>query len=149
MAILPIDPGSAQSAWLVWDDKPLRFAIEGNEDLLERLRDGNVIPAKHLAIETLHPRGMLTAQQEFDTQLWAGRFIEAWGGPFDTINRLHVKMHHCGSARANDANISRALRDRFGEKGTKKAAKETKKEKTAEGEDKKQPKPQAGKKDKS
>jgi len=36
------------------------------------------------------------------------------------IYRKDEKMDLCGTMKANDANISQALRDRFGEKGTKK-----------------------------
>jgi hypothetical protein len=35
------------------------------------------------------------------------------------VERREVKLHLCGQARAKDSNIIQALKDRFGDKGTK------------------------------
>ncbi len=114
--ILSIDPGSEQSAWLLLrDGLPTDFEKSTNASILGRLW----LPASRaaiLVIETLHVRGMPTAQAEMETQLWAGRFIQAHGGEFHQIKRMDVKMHHCHSARAKDGNIRQAIIDRFGGK---------------------------------
>lgn len=117
MILLAIDPGSTQSAWLTMDElrKPCEFAIEPNEALLVRLRDW--LEPTHLAIETMFARGMPTAQEEFETQLWAGRFIEAFQyGEFTQVRRMDVKLVICGSVRAKDGNLRQALIDQFGGK---------------------------------
>ena len=125
--ILAVDPGSTESAWLILKDgKPLAFDITNNDQLccmLAQPEEGLPHWVSHLAIETLHVRGMPTAQEELDTQLWAGRFIEAFSwrrksdkGCFTKIKRMDVKMHICGSSRANDSNIRQAIIDRFGGK---------------------------------
>lgn len=117
MTILGIDPGNEQSAYvLLHDGKPLAFGKFTNHDMLSGLdkRSWENPKPKHLAIETMHARGMPTAQEEFETQLWAGRFIERAGLPFTQMRRLDVKLHLCGSARAKDTNIRQALIDRFG-----------------------------------
>jgi len=55
----------------------------------------------------------------FDTVFWSGRFAEAWYPMrFDLMPRMDVKMHLCHSARATDSNISQAIKDRCGERGT-------------------------------
>jgi len=121
--VLAIDPGNVQSAWLIYDgQRPTAFGIWEN-DMLRGLSlcEG----CSHVAIETMHSRGMPTAQEEFDTQFWAGRFVERLGLPFTKMRRLDVKMHLCGSARAKDGNIRQVLLDRYGgekaAKGNKKA----------------------------
>lgn len=125
--ILAIDPGSTESAWLIlMNGKPVAFDITNNDQLccmLAQPEEG--FPwSQHLAIETLHVRGMPTAQEELDTQFWAGRIVEAYCGGrshsqkerFTKMKRMDVKMHICGSSRAKDANIRAALIDRFGGK---------------------------------
>ncbi len=116
--ILAIDPGSEQSAYVVMDGKHIfEFGIRKNGMLLVDLSAGDfcVLPV-HLAIETLHVRGMPTAQQEMETQLWAGRFIQAAGLPFTQMRRMDEKMVICGHPRAMDGNIRQALIDRWGGK---------------------------------
>lgn len=114
MVVLSIDPGNKQSAWLLYDgERPLEFGKTPNEEMLVCFYDA-IWQANTLAIETLKPRGMPTSFEEMQTQLWAGRFIQAWGGPFEQIFRHNVKMHHCGQARAKDSNIRASLIDRFG-----------------------------------
>ena len=111
MSVLAIDPGSQQSAWLIYDGvNPVDFAIDKNEILLRTLSE---ISADHLAIEYMRPRGMPTSKEEMDTQFVAGRFVQAWGGKWSKVYRKDVKMHLCNSMRAKDSNIRQALLDRF------------------------------------
>jgi hypothetical protein len=117
MILLAVDPGSTRSAWLTMDEwrRPLAFGIENNEALVLTFTEWPVA-ADHMAIETMHSRGMPTAQEEFETQFWAGRFAQAFRGPFTQIKRHDVKMAICGSPRAKDSNIRQALIDQFGGK---------------------------------
>jgi hypothetical protein len=70
-----------------------------------------------LALEMIASYGMPVGREIFETCLWIGRFIEAWEmrqGRYQLIYRKDVKLFHCESARATDANIRAALIDRYG-----------------------------------
>jgi hypothetical protein len=64
---------------------------------------------------------MSVGQEVFDTCIWIGRFAEAAGriAPAKYVYRKDVKINLCGSMKAKDGNIRRALIDRFGVVGTK------------------------------
>lgn len=125
---LAIDPGSAQSAFVVYDGAdelaPIRsHAIVTNEELIDQLRSnatGLRADVDEFVIEWMQPRGMPTSAQEFETLCWIGRFMEALHPlELNRLARLKVKMHVCGSAKANDVNIRAALIDKFGGAGGK------------------------------
>jgi len=127
MKILSIDPGCTESAWLIYDNAGVKgihsFAKQPNDQLRREMKPCNDHyisgQADHLAIEMVASYGMPVGKEVFETVLWIGRFIEAWGGPFTLIYRKDVKLHLCGSVRAKDSNIRQALIDRFGAPGTK------------------------------
>ncbi len=111
--VLAIDPGPALSAYVWWDG----FEILGlgkvpNEDLLGLMRCD--LKDRTLAIEMIASYGMPVGASVFETCVWIGRFVEAWGGDFQYVTRRAVKLHLCNSAKAKDSNVSQALRDRFG-----------------------------------
>ena len=121
MKLLAIDPGNEKSAFAILNNGVLGlFGKFDNFTLLQLVR-GKVAPwdSTHCAIETLEPRGMPTSFEEMQTQLWAGRFYEAWAVTRgdqtpQQVFRHAVKMHHCGKTTANDSNIRAALIDRYG-----------------------------------
>lgn len=134
MKILAIDPGNTESAWVLIDAEtraPLAFAKESNAELLDRI-DWEL--GEHdVVIEMVASYGMTVGADVFETCVWIGRFIESVRRyRFDRrepalVKRHPVKLHHCHDSRAKDANITRALVDRFAYgqpnhgKGTKKA----------------------------
>jgi len=76
-----------------------------------------------VACEHLQCFGMAVGKEVFETAYWIGEYravCRANKIGFIPVYRSEVKMHFCQSMRAKDSNISQALRDRFGEKGTKK-----------------------------
>lgn len=112
MRLTAIDPGTTESAYVVYDDgKIIDNAILSNDVLLEILRSSK--PTHKLAIEMIASYGMPVGKDVFETVLWIGRFIEAWGGPFEKVYRTDVKMHLCKNTRAKDPNIRQALIDRY------------------------------------
>ena len=131
--ILAIDPGSEQSAWLLWEGRAVRFGIWPNDDLIGCLRTGfeyGTLPSQFghpdvVVIEKIESYGMAVGREVFDTVHWAGRFTEAARPtPVVQLPRRAVKLAICGDTRAKDANIRQALLDRFGgsaAKGTKAA----------------------------
>jgi hypothetical protein len=118
---LAIDPGNEQSAFVrICDSEIRQAAIVPNSEMREILRSQIGVP---VACEWFVPRGMPTSKEDMETIAWCGRFweiCELAGLVFHRIRRIDVKLHVCGNARAKDSNISAALKDLWGPKGTKK-----------------------------
>lgn len=125
--VFAIDPGDKQSAYCVYDGKrPIEFGIASNEEVLAlfgHLSSHYADPHPELVIEMIASYGMAVGANVFETCVWIGRFVQAWGrrAPCARVKRGEVKMHLCNSMRAKDSNVRQALIDRFGEPGTKKA----------------------------
>lgn len=117
--VVAIDPGTTRSALCFFGRGVTPyFETFDNERMLAAMQ--MAIPDERvLAIEMIASYGMPVGREVFETCVWIGRFIEAWGGPWEFVYRKDVKLHLCNSVRAKDANVAQALRDRFGEKGTK------------------------------
>lgn len=131
--ILAIDPGSTQSAYVLVEDDLSRVVEKGKIDngTLFNLLMIDHFKADYVAIEGIASYGMPVGAEVFTTCYWIGVFgAAAWNNLSTTeknlkekpvlIFRKDEKMHICQSMRAKDANIRRALIDRFGEVGTKK-----------------------------
>lgn len=119
--ILAIDPGPEYSAFIVWDGKEISVkSIEENNSALVALKD-YYLPNAQCVIEMVASYGMSVGKEVFETCVWIGRFMQAWGGGVTLLYRRDVKMHLCHSMKAKDSNIRQALIDRFGPPGTKKA----------------------------
>jgi hypothetical protein len=120
--LLAIDPGPVQSAYVVWDGRPLRFGIVPNDDIYRVL--GTMEGDTGVVIEMVASYGMPVGEEIFETCVWIGKFVreaERYIHEFriHRLKRHEVKMALCHSARANDANIRQALIDRYGPPGTK------------------------------
>lgn len=117
--ILAIDPGSEQSAYVVLDDKYeiLEFDKIDNDSIVEmlfRLQSNYTV-----IIEMITSYGMPVGAEVFETCVWIGRFIQASNCKVERLYRKDIKLHLCNSVKAKDSNIIQALKDRFGDKGTK------------------------------
>ena len=119
--IIAIDPGDVQSAFVAMDGK-FNIIDKGLEDnyVMKAYLEQDGSPYDKLVIEMVASYGMPVGKTIFETCVWIGRFIEAWGGDFELVYRQEVKLALCRSVRAKDSNIRQALIDRFGEVGTKK-----------------------------
>ena len=120
--ILAIDPGPVESAWVTYNEyqhgsgpSVCDFSKHDNQELLAYLkRRGDGLPTR-LVIEKIASYGMAVGEEVFETCVWTGRFMQAFGAEHcDRITRHQVKINLCGSARAKDANIRQAVIDRFG-----------------------------------
>lgn len=122
--IAAIDPGTTESAYVEWDGEKISAArIMPNETILSWL-GAKKQRTDVLTIEAVKSYGMAIGQTTIDTIFWSGRFAQEWyssGGTFDMVPRIDVKMHLCHRSNAKDGNVIQALKDRFGEKGTKKS----------------------------
>lgn len=119
MIILAIDPGSEQSAWLLYDTKsklPIKFGINENVYLLSAIQSATSL--NFLAVEMIASYGMPVGKTVFETCVWIGRFIQAWGGENykKFYRKTDVCMHLCHNTAAKDSNIRQAIIDRYGGK---------------------------------
>jgi hypothetical protein len=121
--ILAIDPGTAQSGWVLFDgERVLQAGVLPNDQMLMACYSRAADQADVLAIEKIEAMGMAVGAETFETVHWSGRFYQAWpGNKVLRVTRRAVKLHLCGSMRAKDPNIRQALIDRLGQPGTKKA----------------------------
>lgn len=121
--VLAIDPGPERSGvvHITADGRCLLASTHPNGDVLELLR---WLPyADTVTIEMVASYGMPVGASVFDTCVWIGRFQQAAAFPDAVllVPRLEVKLFWCHSARATDATVWRAILDRVGPTGTKKA----------------------------
>lgn len=125
MRLLAIDPGTRESAWVVWDGE--RIVWHGkqiNEHVLAAIHMECTIKFDLCVIEMVASFGMPVGAEVFETVYWIGRFAEASiARQKDTyrVTRNEIKNHLCHSSRAKDANIRQAIIDRVGPIGSKKS----------------------------
>lgn len=124
MTILAIDPGTYESAYVVWDGKKiLGYDKVDNHQMLKIIGD----PAWEvdlLAVEQIASYGQRVGQEVFTTCMWTGRFVQVADEEmldFKLIYRMAVKKYLIGNHTAKDADIRRRLLDVVGPQGTKKA----------------------------
>ncbi len=124
--ILGIDPGTEQSAYVLWDGAQVVYShTVDNMSLLLMLRDYKLSQSNPiLAIEKIASYGMAVGAETFETVFWSGRFMEAWVNRDISVCTIHrptrneIKNHICHSSKARDTNVRQALIDRFGVVGT-------------------------------
>jgi hypothetical protein len=123
MKILAIDPGNIESAFVIVDDtdyKIISFGkVDNNELLMGMWGLMDEFGYQKTVIEMVACYGMPVGKEVFDTCVWIGRFYEH-SANVSLMYRKDVKMNICNTMKAKDANIIQALKDRFGDKGTKK-----------------------------
>ena len=120
--VIAIDPGPTESALVMWNGSTINLLRYARNDEIRKLL-GTWSPTESpCVIEQIASYGMAVGAEVFETCVWTGRFMEAYGADrVHRIPRLAVKQHLCHDSRAKDTNIRQALIDRFGEPGRKKA----------------------------
>lgn len=114
--VFAIDPGNIDSAYCIIDvdsRQPIEFAKIENRELAERLAKFGCYDC---VIERIASYGMAVGRDVFETCEWVGRYsqiAEDSEKRVSYIYRKEEKLHICGDPRAKDANIRRALIDRF------------------------------------
>ena len=114
--VICIDPGTTHSGIVTFDGEIVHMANSKmpNEELVDILEGLPKNQESRMAIEMFASYGMAVGESTFETVLWIGRFIQAFGDYRSTkIYRKDVKMHLCGTMRAKDANIRRRILDIF------------------------------------
>ena len=116
--LLAIDPGSVQSAVVLYDRAEHRVAYHGisPNDIVESYARRACDDV--LVIEGMAPRGMPTSGDEMKAIFWSGRFAGAWGTTdWHLFLRRDVKLRLCGTSACKDSNVRQAVIDRFGGNG--------------------------------
>jgi len=111
--IFAIDPGTAESGWCSMIGREvIASGVWDNERLL-RFIDGGI--ADILAVEMIASYGMPVGKEVFETCVWIGRFVQAWGEQdrIRLVYRKDVKMHLCGTTKAKDGNVRQAIIDLY------------------------------------
>lgn len=128
--ILAIDPGPAESGWmLLTDGQPDLHGTDPNEQLLDRLAFAEEREADWpdvVAIELIEPRyGLNPGWETLDTARWIGRFQQAASPvPVALLKRSDI-LRHLGvvtrgpNKTSADAGVRAALLDRYGGSGAK------------------------------
>ena len=110
-----IDPGPEVSAFIGLDlstrlpRDPILASNDVVREEVQALRFGT------LWIEMPRSYGMPASNALLDTTFWVGRFTEACPVDVGLISRKEVVLALCGTARAGDSNVIRALKDLYAE----------------------------------
>lgn len=118
MTILALDPGTTETAFVLWDGRRILDA-----DYLPNAEIRQILIGREyssVACEMIASYGMAVGKEVFETCVWIGRFIEVARTETRLVYRRDVKLHLCHSPSAKDANVRQALIDRLGPQGTKK-----------------------------
>src|SRR3990167_5377382 len=122
MRILAIDPGTTQSAWVLFDGAIRGKGIESNRSMLgviQAMIRPTVVDL--VAVEFVQCYGMAVGREVYETCWWAGMFgreAENLGFSVKRFGRPTVKSWVTGKGRAKDSDVRQALMMRYG--GTKK-----------------------------
>jgi hypothetical protein len=116
-AFLGIDPGCTETAYALIrgeDRRPAEIGKIPNSEMRRNLWGPFALPTQDvvIGIEMVASYGMAVGAEVFETCVWIGRFQEI-RSEAELVYRREVKLHHCKSAAAKDANITQALLDRF------------------------------------
>jgi len=128
--ILSVDPGPIKSGYIFLSllNNNTFGIINKNHidnDTMKRIMINKCIMNHNLeiVIETIVSYGTVMGQTTINTSIWAGRFFQIAqdvNSKVSFLSRPEVKMNLCKDSRAKRANMKQAIKDRFGEYGTKK-----------------------------
>lgn len=115
MIILAIDGGTTQSGYCRIDDEYnlIDFGKVDNDLLLKIVTEGAY---DEMVYEQFASYNMPIGVSTIKSIEWNGRFVQAAyekRKPFSFVYRRDEKMHFCNSVKAKDANIRRALIERY------------------------------------
>lgn len=120
MSLLAIDPGTTESAYVVFEPygrKAVGFGYALNDEVLKIIETNHYEEAVDIFIEEVRCYGMAVGRDVFETVKWTGRFAQAAidsGHRVHWIGRKEVLMHLNGRTTASKAEVYAGLRDWFG-----------------------------------
>lgn len=125
--LVAVDPGPNDSAFVVLDANTLEVVSHGIEPNLELVTGLKGLAARTavdqvaLVLEMPKSYGNIAGDSIFETCVWVGRFMQTWraiaGVEADRLPRKTVVTHLCHNPRAGDANVRRALLDKYPQTG--------------------------------
>jgi hypothetical protein len=118
MTILALDPGTTETAFVLWDGRRILDADHLPNAEIKQILIGREYDL--VACEWIASYGMAVGASVFHTCRWVGKFEETARTETRLVLRRDVKLHLCNSMRAKDANVRQALIDLLGPQGTKK-----------------------------
>lgn len=121
--ILAIDPGNIDSAYTLVDASDYSILSYGKLPNAEIISIVTHHDYDFLVIEMIASYGMPVGAEVFETCVIIGRMVQIGmdkGIIARLVYRKEVKLNLCQSVRAKDGNVIQAMKDRFGDKGTKK-----------------------------
>lgn len=122
MKILGIDPGTEQSAYVIWDTETERIVDHGqlkNRDF--RVEMYGINDQFKCVIEDVSFYGKVLNISTFETLKFIGRLQEIFWDRHTFVYFPDIAYHFCNSRRGvKTSNINAVLTARFGGKGTKK-----------------------------
>jgi len=116
--IFAIDPGTTQSAYVVWNPEKkevVKHGIVPNMEMFSVIKYWKPEIDK-VVIEMIASYGMPVGREVFETCVWIGRYMcysQMHRLIVDRIFRAQCKMEICHNTRAKDANVRQALIDLF------------------------------------
>lgn len=123
--ILAIDPGDKISGIVMIEDGKILWA-ENHDNytvgMIVGALDHERVKVDTLAIEWITSYGMPVGKTTFETCLFIGQLTQKAKYKVNNIRlipRRVVKHFHTGKAVAKDGNVTAALKEKYGEKGTK------------------------------
>jgi len=119
MRILAIDPGTTQSAFVIYNTYE-KTIIEKNIFLNIDTRSYPKNKYDVLVIEQIKSYGNIMGDSVLETCVWTGRFIEIFKSKATSkhsilIPRKTITTAVCGTSRAKDKNVRQAIIDYFRE----------------------------------
>ena len=129
MLILSVDPGTTRSGFVVIDSETrdvLDAGVVSNDVMLMKCRGASIAGIEMLVYEQIAAQGLAVGFETFETCFWSGAFAQAFheshsvaASPVGSsivrpVKRHQVKTYLCGTQKAKDANIRRALLDLYG-----------------------------------
>lgn len=117
MRLLAIDPGNKLTAYCLMDEnyRPICKDKVENADALEFIT-AHAVEIDQIAVEMIASYGMAVGSEVFETCVMVGKIeqlAQMLGIPVERVFRMEEKQFICHDSRAKDANIRRALIDRF------------------------------------
>jgi hypothetical protein len=115
MRLVALDPGTTETGYVVINGTAIVEAgVRENEDLRKFLYE--IAVNHHCAIEMVASYGMAVGREVFETCVWIGRFYEVFASQRikpALVYRKDVKLHLCGTSKAKDLNVRRAILDLY------------------------------------
>jgi hypothetical protein len=116
MIVIGIDPGTRDSAYVMWDgSKILQKSILANEVLLRDVRaEFFGPPGMVYVVEGMQYFGKAVGKDVFQTCYFIGRIMEATPHPVELVYRKDIKLWLTGTVKSRDKDIRAALIDMLG-----------------------------------